>query len=147
MKITVIILCSIMLLSNGLADDDIDKGEFCKKVEAYNKLVETEKYKAIVNAIKSELPLKKEKQQLIELLKVFEGSTIKELSAIFEVERSDDGSCWWITKSTHCQHCRNSLFKCGIFTSHKPCIKYQLEYCSGGYWSGRDRVSEYTVCC
>ncbi len=147
MKKITLILSGIILLSSGFLIFDNKKESFYEKSKIYNTFLETEEYKNIISALESEPASDIEKLKLIEFLNVFEGSTIEELSTIFEVEMSKDGSCWWVTTSTHCQHCRHSLFKCGITTAYRPCTKFQLEYCSGGYWSGAHRVQSYTVCC
>jgi hypothetical protein len=146
MKKLTLLLCGIIVILSSSFYFTNDTESFDEKTEHYYEIAKTAKYKELVSVVEKKSVSEAEKLALIEILKIFEGSTIEELKTIFEVEASAADGCYWVTSSTSCQHCRHSLFKCGIFTPYKPCTKYQLEYC-GSYWSGNYRFQGYTVCC
>jgi len=125
-------------------DKDPIKNDFLQKKAAFEKASNNETYRTLESKLAADNACEEDINKIIkDYLKILEGSSIDELSKIFEVERSAYG-CWWVTVSSSCSGCYGDS-RCASYR-RKVCTTRQLEYC-GSYWSGKSRTRRTYPCC
>ena len=148
MKNLTFLLCGIaILLSSGFFLMNNTNGEsFYDKTERYKEWTKTEAYTQAVNSMENGSASETEKQLIINGFKIFEGSTIEELSTIFKVEKAGDGFCYWVTIFEEEGTCSSSS-KCALSTGkYRNDMCFQIEICNQSITSN-DRVVDCGDCC